>query len=67
MALATLAAALIVAGLFLGPDAEVGRIDDVSSAALGTYLVAATLLVLASRRHIRTRASAMAAAVTTTR
>ena len=30
-------------------DAEVGRIDDVSSAALGTYLVAATLLVLASR------------------
>ena len=44
-----LAAALIVAGLFLGPDAEVGRIDDVSSAALGTYLVAATLLVLASR------------------
>ena len=44
-----LAAALIVAGLFLGPDAEVGRIDGVSSAALGTYLVAATLLVLASR------------------
>jgi uncharacterized membrane protein len=44
-----LAATLIVAGLFLGPDAEVGRIDGVSSAALGTYLVAATLLVLASR------------------
>src|SRR5262245_65303897 len=44
-----LAAALIVAGLFLGPDAEVGRIDGVSSAALGTYLAAATLLVLASR------------------
>ena len=44
-----LAAALIVAGLFLGPDAEAGRIDGVSSAALGAYLVAATLLVLASR------------------
>src|SRR5262245_9170573 len=44
-----LAAALIVAGLFLGPDADAGRIDGVSSAALGTYLVAATLLVLASR------------------
>src|SRR5215469_7901015 len=40
-----LAAVLIVAGLFLGPDAEVGRIDGVSSAALGTYLVAATVAI----------------------
>jgi uncharacterized membrane protein len=44
-----LAGALIVAGLLPGPDAEVGRIDDVSSAALAAYLIATTLLVLASR------------------
>ena len=41
--------ALIVAGLWLGPDALPGRIDGVSSAALGAYLLAATLLVLVSR------------------
>jgi uncharacterized membrane protein len=44
-----LAASLIVAGLWLGPDAPPGRIDGVSSAALGAYLVVATLLVLMSR------------------
>jgi uncharacterized membrane protein len=44
-----LAASLIVAGLWLGPDALPGRIDGVSSAALGAYLLAASLLVLASR------------------
>ena len=44
-----LAAVLIVAGLLFGPDADGGRIDDVSSAALAAYLIAATLLVLASR------------------
>ncbi len=44
-----LAAALIVSGLLFGPDAEPDRIDDVSSASLGAYLLAATFLVLASR------------------
>lgn len=44
-----LASALIVAGLWLGPDALPGRVDGVSSAALGAYLIAATLLVLLSR------------------
>ena len=44
-----LAASLIVAGLWFGPDALPGRIDGVSSAALGAYLLAATLLVLVSR------------------
>jgi len=44
-----LAAFLIVAGLLLGPDAEGGRIDGVSSGALAAYLIAATLLVLVSR------------------
>jgi uncharacterized membrane protein len=45
----SLAAALIVAGLLFGPDAVPGRIDGVSSASLGAYLLVATLLVLASR------------------
>jgi uncharacterized membrane protein len=44
-----LAAALIVSGLLFGPDAEPGRIDGVSSGALGVYLIVATLLTLASR------------------
>jgi uncharacterized membrane protein len=44
-----LAASLIVAGLWHGPDALLGRIDGVSSASLGAYLAAATLLVLMSR------------------
>jgi uncharacterized membrane protein len=44
-----LAAALIVAGFLLGPDASPGEIDGVSSVALIAYLIAAALLVLASR------------------
>jgi uncharacterized membrane protein len=44
-----LAAALLVSGLFYGPDAEPGEIDPISSLALGAYLFAAVLLVLASR------------------
>jgi uncharacterized membrane protein len=60
-----LAAMLIVAGLLLGPDAEPGRIDGVSSAALGAYLVAAALLVLASRHDpLALVASAVLAAAT---
>ena len=44
-----LAAGLIVAGLFLGPDPQPGRIDPVSSLALSAYLLAAVFLVLVSR------------------
>src|SRR4029453_12190780 len=44
-----LAAALIVAGVLLGPDASPGEIDGTSSAALIAYLIAGPLLVLASR------------------
>ena len=44
-----LAAALIVAGLLFGPDAQPSRIDGVSSASIGAYLLVTTLLVLASR------------------
>jgi uncharacterized membrane protein len=44
----TLAALLIVSGLLFGPDAVAGEIDFVSSAALAAYLVASTLLVLAT-------------------
>jgi uncharacterized membrane protein len=44
-----LAALLIVSGFMFGPESEPGKIDDISSAALGAYLMAATLLVLASR------------------
>jgi hypothetical protein len=46
-----LAAALIVSGLFYGPEPERGRIDGVSSAALAAYLFGATFLVLASRHQ----------------
>src|SRR5947209_7746670 len=45
-----LAAALLVAGLFYGPDAEPGEIDPVSSGALAAYLFAAAALVLV-RQH----------------
>jgi len=45
-----LVAALLVSGLFYGPDAEPGEIDAVSSGALGAYLFAAAMLVLA-RQH----------------
>jgi uncharacterized membrane protein len=44
-----LVAALLVSGLFYGPDAEPGEIDAVSSGALAAYLFGATLLVLASQ------------------
>jgi uncharacterized membrane protein len=43
-----LAAALIVSGFLYGPPAAAGEIDEVSSGALGAYLGAAALLVLAS-------------------
>ncbi|MGB9365109.1 MAG: DUF2339 domain-containing protein, partial [Xanthobacteraceae bacterium] len=43
-----LVAALIVSGLFYGPDAEPGEIDPVSSGALAAYLFGATALVLAN-------------------
>jgi uncharacterized membrane protein len=43
-----LAAALIVSGLFYGPTAAPGKIDEISSGAIGTYLFAATLLVIGS-------------------
>src|ERR1044072_8082651 len=39
-----LAAALLVSGLFYGPEAEDGRIDPVSSGALSAYLLAAAVL-----------------------
>ena len=44
-----LVAALIVSGFLYGPPAETGRIETVSSAALGVYLLAVTLLVLATQ------------------
>jgi uncharacterized membrane protein len=43
-----LAAALIVAGLLFGPTAEPGKIDEISSGAIGAYLFAATVLVISS-------------------
>lgn len=45
-----LAAALLVSGLFYGPDAEPGRIDEVSSGALFAYLFGAAILVIV-RQH----------------
>jgi len=45
-----LTAALLVSGLFYGPDAQEGEIDPVSSGALGAYLFAAFALVLV-REH----------------
>src|SRR4051812_11577554 len=44
-----LAATLIVAGFLFGPEAERGRIDGLSSAALAVPLLGAAILVLASR------------------
>ncbi|HVG52323.1 MAG TPA: DUF2339 domain-containing protein [Xanthobacteraceae bacterium] len=43
-----LVAALIVSGLLFGPDAGPGSIDSVSSIALGAYLLAAGLFVIAT-------------------
>jgi uncharacterized membrane protein len=51
-----LAAGLIVAGFFLGPDPPPGRIDPVSSLALSAYLLAAFFLVLVSRHDPETLA-----------
>ncbi|MDQ8730810.1 DUF2339 domain-containing protein [Bradyrhizobium sp. LHD-71] len=42
-----LAAALVVSGLLFGPEAEPGKIEPISSAALGAYLFAATVMVVA--------------------
>jgi uncharacterized membrane protein len=44
-----LAALLIVSGLLYGPSAEPGEIDPVSSGALVAFLLAAAILVLATR------------------
>jgi Predicted membrane protein (DUF2339) len=41
-------AALIVSGLFYGPSGEPGKPDQISSGALAAYLLAATVLVIAS-------------------
>ncbi len=46
-----LVAALIVSGFLYGPSAAPGEIDAVSSGALGAYLGAAALLVLASQHN----------------
>jgi uncharacterized membrane protein len=43
-----LVAALIVSGLFYGPTGEPGKPDQISSGALAAYLLAATVLVIAS-------------------
>jgi uncharacterized membrane protein len=43
-----LSAALIVSGLLFGPAAEPGKIDEVSSGAVGAYLLAAAVLAIAS-------------------
>jgi uncharacterized membrane protein len=44
-----LAAALLVCGMLYGPPAKPGEIDPLSTAALAVYLLAAAILVLASR------------------
>ncbi|MFZ2065626.1 MAG: DUF2339 domain-containing protein [Xanthobacteraceae bacterium] len=44
-----LAAVFLVCGLLYGPDAKPGELDRVSVSALSIYLLAAALLVLASR------------------
>jgi uncharacterized membrane protein len=44
----TLAAVLIVSGLFFGPPTEPGRADEISSGAIGVYLFAAVVLVIGS-------------------
>jgi uncharacterized membrane protein len=44
----TLVAALIVSGLLYGPSPEPGKIDEISSGALGAYLLAACVLAIGS-------------------
>jgi uncharacterized membrane protein len=39
---------LLVSGLLLGPDAEQGKIEPISSASLASYLLASVVVVLAS-------------------
>ena len=48
------AALLIVSGFLFGPEAERWRVDLVSSAALGAYLLGAALLVLATQHDLMT-------------
>lgn len=43
-----LVAALIVSGLLYGPSAAPGKIDEISSGAVGAYLLAAGVLVIGS-------------------
>ncbi len=43
-----LAAAMIVSGLWYGPAAEPGEIDEISSGAIGAYLIAAGVVVIGS-------------------
>jgi uncharacterized membrane protein len=43
-----LAAAMIVSGLWYGPQAEPGEIDEISSGAIGAYLIAAGVVVIGS-------------------
>jgi uncharacterized membrane protein len=43
-----LSATMIVSGLLFGPSTEPGKIDEISSGAIGAYLFAATVLVIAS-------------------
>lgn len=43
-----LAALLVVCGLLFGPPAEPGKIEPVSSSALATYVLGATMIVLGS-------------------
>jgi uncharacterized membrane protein len=43
-----LSATVIVCGLLFGPQADPGKIDEISSGAIGAYLFAATLLVVGS-------------------
>ena len=43
-----LAAALIVSGLLFGPSGEPGKIDEISSGAIGGYLLMAAILAIAS-------------------
>jgi uncharacterized membrane protein len=44
-----LAAALVVSGLLFGPTTRPGKVEPISSVALGAYLLTATILVVAYR------------------
>ncbi len=47
-----LAAIFVVSGFLLGPDAEPGRVERISSGALSAYLFAAALLVVAQNHDV---------------